>query len=171
MKRSLLAGFFYSAVVVAAQAGTCATGALDSNMPGGVSSEAEKRIEAVFPTYRQLVLSSDSSALLWIDPRDCAAPDLDARAAEVERALSRKVTLIEATENFRVIPAYRYPEVTTTRQLKQLYPSLTLRGNKIGANVEVLVVAASDFQAPDADARRAKAAAIVGRPVELQMQR
>ncbi|MBV6898263.1 hypothetical protein [Xanthomonas euvesicatoria] len=166
--KSRLAVLFYFGAVVAANAATCATGALDSNMPGGVSGDAAKRIEAVFPTYRQLVLSSESSATLWIDPRDCAAPDLDARAAKVERALSRKVTLIAATENFRVIQAYRYPEVATTRQLKQLYPSLTVRGDKIGANVEVLVVGASDFQAPD-DGRRAKAAAIVGRPVELQL--
>lgn len=167
--KSRLAVLSYFGAVVAAQAATCATDALDTNLPGGLSTEAKKRIEAIFPTYRQLLLSSDSSAILWIDPRDCAAPDLDARAAKVEEALSRKVTLIAATENFRAIPAYRYPEVVTTRQLKQLYPSLTVRGDKIGANVEVLVVSASDFQAPDADARRAKAAAIVGRPVELQL--
>ncbi len=34
----LLAGFFYSTVVVAAKAATCATGERDSNMPGGVWS-------------------------------------------------------------------------------------------------------------------------------------
>ncbi|ACB28223.1 hypothetical protein Mrad2831_6301 (plasmid) [Methylobacterium radiotolerans JCM 2831] len=140
-------------------------------MPGlAEGGELRARIEAVFPTYRDVLLSSDTVAIIWIDPRDCAAADLDARLAKVEAVLDRKVTLRAASEDFRLISAYRHPEVVTTRQLKQVFPSLTVRGNKIGENVEVLVVGAADFNAADSAEKRRKAAAIVGRPVELRLQ-
>lgn len=87
----------------------------------------------------------------------------------VETIVNRRVMLRAAVENYRLIAAYRHREVVTTRKLKEVFPTLTLRGDKIGENVEVLLVKAADFNASDAAERRARAAAIVGRPVELQL--
>lgn len=168
--RPSLLAVFYLSTVVASNAATCSTAPFDSNLPGLGPGELRAGIEAVFPTYRDVLLSSDAAAILWIDPRDCRAPDLDTRLVKVEAVLNRKVTLRADTNDFRVIAAYRYPEIVVTRQLKQVFPSLTVRGNKIGENVEVLVVGAADFNAADSAERRDKAAAIVGRPVELRVQ-
>ncbi|WP_031425670.1 hypothetical protein [Xanthomonas euvesicatoria] len=171
MTKFLLSAAFYFAVVAAGNAATCSAPPRESNMPGFTESgELRAQLEAVFPTYRQLLLSSDTTAVLWIDPRDCTAHDLDARLAKVEAMLNRKVTLRAESQDFRMIAAHRYPENLVTRQLKQLFPSLTVRGNKIGKNVEVLVVDAADFNAADSAERRDKAAVIVGRPVELRVQ-
>jgi hypothetical protein len=112
---------------------------------------------------------TDKLAILWIDPADCGAPDLDTRAAKVEATVGREVMLRAATENYRLMAAYRYAEIITTRKLKKVFPTLTLRGDKIGENVEVLLVKAADFHADDAADQRTRASAIVGRPVELQL--
>ncbi|EFF45804.1 hypothetical protein [Xanthomonas citri] len=170
MTKFLLSAAFYFAAVAAANAATCSAPPHESNMPGFTESGGLRaQLETVFPTYREVLLSSDTTAVLWIDPRDCTAPDLDKRLAKVEAALNRKVTLRADSKNFRVIAAYRYPEILVTRQLKQVLPSLKVRGNKIGENVEVLVVGAADFNGADTADKRRKASAIVGRPVELQL--
>lgn len=159
----------YFAMVTAGYAAGCSTGPIDYNAPGLRMGTLHNKIEAVFPTYRQIVLSTDELAILWIAPADCDAPDLDERAAKVEALVGRRVMLRPAVENYRLIAAYAYPEVVTTRKLKQVFPTLTLRGDKIGENVEVLLVKAADFNASDAAERRARAGAIIDRAVELQL--
>jgi hypothetical protein len=163
----LLSCMTYFGIVTAGYAATCSTGSFDFNAPGLAMGPLHQKIVAVFPTYRDLLLSEDELAVLWIDPTDCGAPDLDARAAKVEAIVGRKVILRAATVNYRLIAAYRYPEIVRTRKLKKIFPSMTLRGDKIGENVEVLLVKAIDFHADDTGSRQARAAAIVGRPVEL----
>ncbi|WP_201277540.1 hypothetical protein [Xanthomonas citri] len=59
-------------------------------------------------------------------------------------------------------------QIVKTRQLRALFPTLRIRGSKIGENVEVLVVGESDLAATELDDRLGKAATIVGRPVELR---
>ncbi len=169
MMTFLLSAAFYSAMIATASAARCATKGFDSNMPGTAGGTL-KQIEAVFPTFRQVVLDEGTRAIIWIDPADCNAADLDERFAKVEALLGRSVELRAASDDFRAIAAYRYPEVLTTRKLKQVFPSLSLRGDKIGENVEVLVVEAADFHTWDRAERQRKAEEIVGRPVDLRIQ-
>ncbi|MEQ7770320.1 hypothetical protein ABQ144_19850 [Xanthomonas hortorum pv. hederae] len=165
----LLTCVAYIAMLTEGHATSCSTDPIDYNAPGLSAGTLLQKVEAVFPTYRSIVLSTDQLAILWIDPADCNAPDLDARAAQVETIVNRRVMLRAAVENYRLIAAFGYPEVVATRKLKEVFPTLTLRGDKIGENVEVLLVKVADFNASDAAERRALAAVIVGRPVELQL--
>ncbi|SCX35866.1 hypothetical protein [Agrobacterium rosae] len=165
----LLTCVAYFAMLTAGHATTCSTDPIDYNAPGLSPGTLLQKVEAIFLTYRSIVLSTDELAILWIDPADCNAPDLDAQEAQVEKIVNRQVMLRAAVENYRLISAFRYPEVVATRKLKEVFPTLTLRGDKIGKNVEVLLVKVADFSASDAIERRARAAAIVGRPVELQL--
>lgn len=69
------------------------------------------------------MLSTDEVAILWVDPTDCYAPDLDGRVAMVEATVNRRVALRAAVENYRLIAAYRHPDVVTTRKLKEVFPT------------------------------------------------
>lgn len=160
----------YFAMLTAGYAATCTNESFDFNAPGVGPGRLYEKIEEVFPTFRDIVMPSETLAILWIDLADCLAPDLDVRAARIEAIVGTKVMLRAATTNFRLIAAYRYPEIVVTRKLKELFPSLAVRGNKIGENVEVLVVGAADFHSDQVADRAARAALIVGRPVELQLR-
>ncbi|AOY62057.1 hypothetical protein [Xanthomonas citri] len=147
----------------------CRTEPINTNLPGLGQGLMRDQVQQVFPTYREIVPSSDRLAIVWIDPKDCGAKDIDARQRQLETMLGRQVILMPSPQDYRILQGdFGYPEIVKTRQLRALFPTLRIRGSKIGENVEVLVVGESDLAATELDDRLGKAATIVGRPVELR---
>ena len=168
MKRSLAAFLFLSSATLSHAEG-CLTEPISTYLPGFNWEEVKAKVERVFPTFRDVILSSDKLAILWIDPKDCQAQDLEARHQQIESILGREVILMASSVDYRILPGgFGYPGIVKTRQLKEIFPTLRIRGSKIGENVEVLLVSDEELSAPDLKDRLSRAAAIVGRPVELR---
>jgi hypothetical protein len=170
MKHSIAAFLFLSSTTLSHAEG-CLTGPgeITMNLPGLNWDEVTAKVERVFPTFRDVIFPSDKLAFLWIDPKDCQAEDLEARHHQIETILGRQVILMPSTLDYRVRPrGFGTPEIVKTRKLQEIFPSLWIRGSKIGENVEVILVSDEELSAPDLDDRLSRAAAIVGRPVELR---